>query len=121
MTLMQATSTIARLGIRLAIAVVCLGAIGSGYAQAPDVERGRRLAERSCARCHDIGLAGDSPFVAAPPFRTLHERYPVEDLTESLAEGISTGHPAMPEFILSVDQIQDFLAYLRSLETGRKP
>jgi hypothetical protein len=32
----------------------------------------------------------------APPFRTLHERYPVENLEEPLAEGIISGHPSMP-------------------------
>ena len=38
--------------------------------------------------------------IEAPPLRNLHERYPVEDLEESLAEAIRTGHPAMPEFAL---------------------
>ena len=34
----------------------------------------------------------------APPFRLLPQRYPVEHLAEALAEGIVTGHPAMPQF-----------------------
>jgi cytochrome c len=42
----------------------------------------------------------------APPFRTLHERYPVEDLVEPLAEGIVTGHPTMPEFRFDPGQDQ---------------
>ena len=52
----------------------------------------------------------------APPFRTLHERYPVESLQESLAEGIVTGHPSMPEFRLDPGQVADVIAYLKSLE-----
>ena len=36
----------------------------------------------------------------APPFRDLPKRYPVENLAEALAEGIVTGHPARPRFIL---------------------
>jgi hypothetical protein len=52
----------------------------------------------------------------APPFRELHKRYPVEDLEEALAEGISTRHPAMPEFRLEPSQIDDFIAFLKSLE-----
>jgi mono/diheme cytochrome c family protein len=52
----------------------------------------------------------------APPFRTLHRRYPVEDLAESLAEGIKTGHQDMPQFQLEPDQIEDLMAYLKSLE-----
>ena len=55
----------------------------------------------------------------APPFRSLHERYPVENLQESLAEGIVTGHPSMPEFRLDPDQITDVIAYLKTLEAGR--
>ena len=42
--------------------------------------------------------------------------YPVESLEEALAEGISTGHPTMPEFRLDPDQIGDVIAYLKSLE-----
>ena len=83
------------------------------------VERGRAYAERSCSICHAIGRTGASPYAPAPPFRTLHERYPVEDLAEALAEGISVSHRGprqMPEFILSPPMIDDFLAYLKSLE-----
>jgi mono/diheme cytochrome c family protein len=66
--------------------------------------------------CHAVGKTGDSPLALAPPFRTLHDRYPVEDLEESLAEGIVTGHPTMPQFQLDAAQINDFIAYLKSLQ-----
>jgi hypothetical protein len=59
---------------------------------------------------------GESPLRIAPPFRTLHLRYPVEDLAESLAEGIMTAHRAMPQFQLDSGQIVDLIAYLKSLE-----
>jgi cytochrome c len=52
----------------------------------------------------------------APPFRELHNRYPVETLEESLAEGIVTGHADMPQFQLSPDQIDDLIAFLKTLE-----
>jgi hypothetical protein len=48
----------------------------------------------------------------------LHHRYPIEDIQESLAEGIKTGHP-MPEFQLDSAEIVDLLAYLKSLEHER--
>ena len=72
--------------------------------------------ETNCARCHAVGKAGDSPLPQAPRFRELHKRYPVENLAEAFGEGIVTGHPSMPEFVLEPDQIDDLLAYLRSLE-----
>ena len=85
-------------------------------ADVPASERGRQFAEDNCARCHAIGRTGDSRQPKAPPFRTLHERYPVEDLAEALAEGIRTAHREMPEVEMDQDQIDDFLAYLKSLE-----
>jgi mono/diheme cytochrome c family protein len=81
-----------------------------------DEQRGKAYASRHCGRCHSIDLVSKSPLKAAPPFRTLHTRYPVEMLAESLAEGISTGHPAMPEAVLSPDQIHDLLTFLKTLE-----
>ena len=85
-------------------------------AASPDVQRGRAYASRHCGGCHSIDLVSKSRLKAAPPFRTLHTRYPVETLAESLAEGISTGHPAMPEAELSPNQIHDLLTFLKTLE-----
>ncbi|GLH77463.1 cytochrome c6 [Bradyrhizobium sp. SSBR45G] len=84
-------------------------------ASTPD-QRGRAYAKTHCARCHAIGRTGESPFRQAPPFRTLHLHYPIETLGEALAEGIVTGHPAMPQFELTPPQINDLLSYLKSLE-----
>lgn len=82
----------------------------------PEAQRGFVLLRENCSRCHAIGKVGNSPLKIAPPFRTLHERYPVEDLEEPLAEGIVTGHPTMPEFRFDPDQVGDIIAYLKSLE-----
>jgi hypothetical protein len=46
----------------------------------------------------------------------LHLRYNVEDLAESLGEGILVGHPSMPVFRFDPDQIVNFIAYLKTLE-----
>ncbi len=69
-----------------------------------------------CSRCHSVDKVSGSPLKIAPPFRTLHTRYPVESLQESLAEGIITGHPTMPEYRLDPGQVADVIAYLKSLE-----
>jgi cytochrome c len=82
----------------------------------PSAAKGHAIVSAHCARCHAVGRTGESPLKAAPPFRTLHLRYPVESLEESLAEGIVTGHPAMPEFRFSPEQVGDIIAYLKSLE-----
>ncbi len=82
----------------------------------PDAAAGQRIAEQRCAACHAVGPTGASPRAGAPAFRDLHRRYPVDQLAESLAEGIVTGHPDMPVFTFDRAEIEDFLAYLRSLE-----
>jgi cytochrome c len=93
---------------------------GSSVAQSaplsPAAQRGQVLLRTHCARCHSIDKVTESPLKIAPPFRTLHTRYPVEDLQEPLAEGIITGHPTMPEFRFDPGQVGDIIAYLRSLE-----
>jgi len=89
--------------------------IGSAAAQ-DLVEEGRAFAEKNCANCHAVGKEGDSRLPVAPPFRTLHEKYPVENLEEALAEGIITSHPAMPVFQLEPPQIAALIEYLNSLK-----
>jgi mono/diheme cytochrome c family protein len=78
--------------------------------------RGKAFARANCARCHAIDRVSRSPHQLAPPFRTLHERYPIETLGEALAEGIYTGHTDMPAFELNPGQIHDLLSYLKTLE-----
>ena len=87
-----------------------------GVAQDGRAQRGRVFAQTNCASCHAVGRIGESPLAIAPPFRTLHTRYPVEDLAEALAEGIMTGHPTMPQFQLDPAEIGDLIAYLKTLE-----
>jgi cytochrome c len=109
MSLMRQTAA----GVTL-IAFALLSGMSSAAAVNP--QQGKRLALTYCARCHAIDKVSPSPLKIAPPFRTLHERYPVETLQEALAEGIVTGHPTMPQFSFDADQIGDFIAFLKTLE-----
>jgi cytochrome c len=88
----------------------------SEEALSPAAQRGLVFVRARCSQCHSVDRVGGSPLKIAPPFRTLHERYPVESLQESLAEGIVTGHPSMPEFQLDPGQVNDVITYLKSLE-----
>ncbi len=76
------------------------------------VEKGRELAQKLCVKCHAIGRDGDSPMAEAPPFRTFPSKWPLEGLEEALAEGIVVGHPAMPEFMLEPNDIQNLLSHI---------
>ena len=62
-------------------------------------------------------ITGASAYPPAPPFRTLHERYNVENLAEAFAEGVVVAHKGpvqMPEFMLSPEEVDDLIAYLKS-------
>jgi cytochrome c len=97
-------------------ALIALALSGIAPAAAANPQQGKRLALLYCARCHAIDKVSPSPLRIAPPFRTLHEHYPVETLQESLAEGIVTGHSTMPQFSFDADQVGDFIAFLKTLE-----
>jgi mono/diheme cytochrome c family protein len=78
--------------------------------------RGESLLTTNCARCHAVGRTGDSPHPAAPPFRTLSRKYKIESLSEALAEGLSTGHPDMPEFVFAPEDVGAIIDYLQSIQ-----
>jgi mono/diheme cytochrome c family protein len=105
-----------RLVVSIFAALACLPMSSFAQVRSPSEQRGFRLAMTHCARCHSIDKVTESPLKLAPPFRTLHLKYPVDTLQEALAEGIVTGHPTMPEFRFEPDQIGDFLAFLKTLE-----
>lgn len=96
--------------------LVTLMLMTPALAASPAEQRGKTYALNNCARCHSIDRVTKSPLKTAPPFRTLHNRYPVETLAEAFAEGIYTGHPTMPGVELDPDQIHDLLSYLKTLE-----
>ena len=86
------------------------------HALEPGAQRGLTFVSANCTECHAVDKVSPSPLAVAPPFRKLHEKYPVDHLAESLAEGIMTGHPTMPQFKLDPGQIGDVIAYLKTLE-----
>jgi cytochrome c len=99
---------------RTSLALIAV--LAAGGAAADSAQRGFVFVKTNCSSCHAIGRYDQSPLPLAPPFRTLHERYSIEDLEESLAEGIVTGHPSMPQFQLDGAQINQVIDYLRTLE-----
>lgn len=99
------------------VAILCLPVMQAPALGASPAEmRGQFFARTNCASCHSIDKVTASPLKLAPPFRELHKRYPIESLAEAFAEGISTGHPTMPEFQLDADQINDLLSFMQSLQ-----
>lgn len=77
---------------------------------------GFALLRKNCAACHAIDRDSASPFSKAPPFREVAKRYPPEQLEESLAEGIITGHEGMPEISFEPAEISSIVAWLNALK-----
>ena len=103
----------------VAIGAMVLIACFAAAARAADktqADKGEVLVKENCSRCHAIGKEGDSPHPPAPPFRTLSKKYPIEDLAESLAEGIVSGHPDMPIFVFGPHDVDAIIDYLESIQ-----
>jgi cytochrome c len=111
---------IMRRKITRSVLAAALVLVSAGVAQPQDKRaierRGERVLTANCSNCHAVGRAGNSPKPDAPLFRTLGQRYPIEVLAEALAEGLSSGHPDMPEYRFDIDDVDAILAYLESIQ-----
>jgi mono/diheme cytochrome c family protein len=96
--------------------LLALSALGSA-AQAQDpARRGRALLKEFCASCHAIGKTGDSPVRGALPFRMLSRSFDLDRFPRLLERGLSSSHPAMPEFKFSGRDARAATAYLRTIQ-----
>lgn len=122
---------IRRRALRFAAPVlaVAAGAAAGAFARETGAELGgRRIAETYCAQCHALG-SGPSPLAEAPPFATLHLRYPKDGglrglLSEGMIaptvppeEGQPRMHPRMPQAHLDEDQVADLIAFLKAVQS----
>jgi cytochrome c len=105
----------------VAIAMAMAVSAPAAAAEKDLTDKGEVLVRKDCSRCHAVGLEGESPNPEAPPFRTLSNNYPIEDLAESLAEGIVSGHPEMPIFIFGPRDVDAIIAYLESIQEAAPP
>jgi mono/diheme cytochrome c family protein len=87
--------------------------------RAAAVARGEALATRACGNCHGLGPAGVSSFPGAPAFRDMRFDYDAISYERSMAAW-HLGHVDMPPAEISLDDVRDIGAYVRSLErSGR--
>ncbi len=107
-----------RIGVSAAtfLSMLLLGSASAPAADKGLEDKGELLLRDNCSRCHAIGKEGQSPHKDAPPFRTLSKKYPIGDLSESLAEGIVSGHPEMPIFVFSAHDVEAIIQYLNSIQ-----
>ncbi len=101
--------------------VAALVAAASSAAWAQDIEKGRKIAESYCSRCHDVGPDGkmkqDPPsFAAIAVYRSPDQIY----------ARILAPHVPMPKVVFSWDwmvsrvSVEDVVAYIVSLDKTAK-
>jgi mono/diheme cytochrome c family protein len=114
--------------------LVLLALLGAALAAEPALARetdaqthGRRIAEARCGQCHALG-EGPSPLADAPPFATLHRRYPEGGgLRDLLGEGMIAPatppeegqprmHPRMPQARLDDDELAALISFLKAAQ-----
>jgi mono/diheme cytochrome c family protein len=97
-------------------ALIVIVSCGAALAdEAAVIGYGRGLVTENCSGCHGVGVSDKSTHPQAPEFRTLSQRYPLDALEEAFVEGIDTGHPDMPKFVATPEQITAILTYIATL------
>lgn len=107
---------IPRLLLPVAVVAALTCPVVSASAEDPEVAAGQAIVDANCAACHAVAATDEGTHPQAPAFRTLSEHYPVTDLAEALAEGIMVGHPDMPQFVATPEEIAAIIAYLESIQ-----
>jgi mono/diheme cytochrome c family protein len=108
-----------RFALRLALlgCMISLLLVTPARAQfaAGDSLKGRELAQRLCATCHVVGSGEAGTAVpGVPTFAAIANHK--GQTPERLAGLIIIPHPPMPAVQLTMPEIRDVIAYIRSLE-----
>jgi mono/diheme cytochrome c family protein len=102
-----------------AAATVFIGAFSALPALAAgDAVHGKRIAQRWCASCHLVAEGQKRAMADAPSFSDIARRR--ED-AKALADFLVDPHPKMPDMHLSRREIDDLVAYIRSLDKRPHP
>lgn len=107
----------------IAVAVgVAVGSMGAALSQPRlnigDPAKGRQVADRLCASCHNVSSAPQA--VTTTDIKGFTAIARSDGLTaEHLAGRIIIPHPAMPDTQLMVSEIRDVIAYIMSLKPAR--
>lgn len=106
-----------RLGVAAALAaLIVTPALAQGpAARAPDVQRGRDIAEKLCSGCHRVTPEQQSSgWVDVPSFQEIAKR--PGRTPERIVGSIMLPHPPMPDIALATSTLHDIAAYILTLK-----
>ena len=98
--------------IRALFALIAAAALPGIAWAAGDAARGEALAQTWCANCHLVE-PGSAARDSAPPLREIARRGAPDQIEARTF--LNAPHPPMPNFDLARPQIDDIVAYLKSL------
>lgn len=91
----------------------------TAWAESGATQRGRAYAKANCAECHAVEKEDRfSPEPRAPAFNYLANTPGVSWI--ALMVWLQRPHETMPDFIIAQHHREDIIAYILSLEEGRK-
>lgn len=93
-------------------------AVPAASAFAGDAARGRTIAERWCSACHVVSSEQRSASADVPSFADIASR---RSDAKRLGNFLVDPHPKMPDLHLTRSEIDDIVAYIRSLDTRPAP
>ena len=102
--------------------ILTMGLLGFFLSAAPHAQtllgnrdEGYALAKKTCARCHRIGKAEETPkLYSATAFQAIADNPASTEL--SLRVFLKSPHRDMPDLILSDTEIDDIVAYILGLK-----
>jgi mono/diheme cytochrome c family protein len=97
------------------VAVVALAgcaSLGAEVADGASAQRGRTLAQQTCAACHAIEGRTARTARRAPSFGQIGQRYSRSGLEREVAAISAVGHYAMPRTPLSQVEVESLVAYI---------
>lgn len=83
-----------------------------------DVTRGEAIAKRWCVNCHVVSPEQTTAKVDVPTFADIARRRPDD---RALSSFLVKPHPPMPDLSLTRQEIEDVVAYIRSLDPSAPP
>ena len=80
--------------------------------------RGLAYARTHCGECHGVGTGNRSPRADATPFKTIAETRGMT--AAALAVFLRTPHRAMPDLVVTGQNLDDVIAYILSLREPKE-
>lgn len=90
-----------------------VSAFAQDQAKTTAILHGQALAQENCAKCHSVGLSGESPNSDAPAFRSLSSYRSISLIGWELMNEEWGEHRKMPQFEITVEQVRDILEWIR--------